>query len=160
MQYQVNNFQNKVQTLLEQTHRKIFHKQDIINKYNVTMIDHMMIYKNDKYFICFYDYVGNNSLTIEEFNNFTYSVNIIANAKQMTGIGIIVSKKSLCLSSKNQLDIENNKFQKESFTYYYSFCELNEVKLLQKVQNFLHSKQIYMYYSDGDCIMGDNIEFI
>ena len=74
----------------------------------------------------------------------------------MTGIGIIISNKSFSMPSKSQLEIENNKFNKESMTYYYNICDTNENKLLQKVQEFLHSKQIYMYDNDGDCIMSNN----
>ena len=95
MQHQDNTFKNKVQTLLEQTRKKVYREPEINNKYGLTVINHMMIFNNDKYFLCFYDKIGNNSITIAEFNNFVRDVNTISNTKQMTGIGIIISNKSL-----------------------------------------------------------------
>ena len=76
------NFKNKVQTLLEQTRKKIYREQDITNKYGITVINHMMIFNNDKYFICFYDKIGNNSIALGEFNTFVANVNNISNIKQ------------------------------------------------------------------------------
>ena len=159
MQHQPDNniiFKNKVQALLEQTGKKIYREQDINNKYGLTVINHMMIFNNNKYFICFYDMIGNNSIPLANFNNFVKDVNNISNHKQMSGFGIIISNKSFSLPSKSQMEIENNKYQNSSFTYFYSISDLNETKLLQKIHYFLHSKQIYMYDHDGDCIMADS----
>jgi hypothetical protein len=153
----MNLFEDKVQLLLEQTKKKVYRKQDIVNKYGPTItIDHMIVYKDDNFIICFQDKNTNNSITINDFNNFTNSVNTIANTKQMYGIGIFISNKSFSLPSKNMMEIENSKYNnKQSLTYYYNICDINEIKLLQKVQDFLHQQSIYMYDNDGDTIMGN-----
>jgi len=148
-------FEKKIQLLLEKTKKKVHTCSDIINKYNIYNVNHMIMYNNDKYFICFNDNWSNNSISPEGLNNFIASVNIIAGMKQMRGIGIIISNKSFNYHTKMILETENNKYNiGTGITTYYSISDLSEEKLLNKVQTFLHSHNIWMYDEDGDCIMG------
>ena len=58
------------------------------------------------------------------------------------------------LSSFNKMIPENKKFIREGdIVKYIRFDDKDEIIILHKLENFLHTKKIFMYDHNGDCIM-------
>ena len=149
-------FELKLQNHLEQTRLKIWNRDEIIYLFgeNIKYISHMINVNN--IFICFQTKITDNSVSVSDFINFSNCVNYISSFHNTIAIGIYISNKSLCNPCKIQLENENNKYTHSSpLSYFYNISELNENVLLSRIHNFLHQTfSIYMYDTDGDCIMG------
>ena len=154
-------FESKLQTHLEQTGLKIWNKEQIVYSYSqpesdiqINYISHMINVNN--IFICFQTKITDNSVSVSDFVNFANCVNYISSFHNTIAIGIYISNKSLCNPCKIKLENENNKYTNgESLSYFYNISELNEFVLLSRIHNFLHQTfDIYMYDTEGDCIMG------
>jgi len=147
--------------LLQARYCKIMREADI-KKYfgkSVSGIDHI-IYNESDYLICIQDKWQSSTISISEFNHFSKCVEEISkhqeilNNKQLKILAIYASNQPLSANSLEQFNKENERYKnKMSRIKYYTCNDKDEIIILHKLENFLHTKKIFMYDHNGDCIM-------
>jgi hypothetical protein len=142
-------FENNVHKQIKKTKYPVYTEREIINMFgnHITAIDHMITLDNIN--ICIQDKYCKDPIPIDKTNHFMQTVNTVSQIINKPCIGIYLSHSKLTKPS-NYAFMTNNQLNINKF------IEINgnsEKELINNLMEYLYSIQIYMYESDGDCIM-------
>lgn len=145
------HFENQIQTILNRTRLKVYREAEVTRMYgsNITAVDHML--KIDgKLLICIQDKYQEKNISIQQTTHFIYSVNTISRISKMPCIGIYLTKSRLSGPSMEAFIKENKNNNKNRFVEISG--ETFDI-LSTKLSKYLHTQNIFMYDSEGDCFM-------
>jgi hypothetical protein len=141
--------------ILSKIEYPIFSEAEICNKYgsNNKGIDHLI--ETADSIICIQDKHVNSKIPLDKINHFITCVNNVSNKSGKKAIGLYISLEGITKPSQNSFDDQNEK----GYNYFVSIFNNNEIKLFQKLKDFLYYHKIYMYDNDGSAIMLDEYEY-
>ncbi len=142
-------FENNVHKQLKKTKYPVYNELEVMNMFgnHITGIDHMIIL--DNMCICIQDKYCKVPINITNTSHFTQTVNIISQIINRPCIGIYLSYDKF-VGQNNKAFFPNNQMIMNNFIAIYGNTEKN---LISNLMEYLYSINIYMYESDGDCIM-------
>jgi hypothetical protein len=132
------NLSNIIYQKLLQTNQKIISKQDIINYTGIYNIDYIIDVPN--FFIC---------ISIQnKVHDFINDVIQLSHIFNRPSLGIYIHLFKL---DKNQENLfRNNNTMMTNFLYITTF---SNTKIINKLCKILYSYNIYLYDTNGDCVM-------
>lgn len=149
------DFENEVHEFLKRTNPDILMNEKEIRQIDctVTAIDHLLV-SNDVYY-CFQDKWLNSTISNSDFNHFIKCVEKVSSRLNNNKIyAIYLSNNDFSSIALKQFNEENEKYNKGLSNI--EFIKINHFyknTLFSKLHEFLHSKELYVYDNQGDCMM-------
>jgi hypothetical protein len=148
-------FENNVHNFLSKTRNDILMNETQIRAIDstITAIDHLLV-SNDVYY-CFQDKMLKTTISISDFNHFIKCVEkVSAKLNHNYKIyAIYLSQTEFSSVSNKQFNEENAKYKNGSSTIEYIKIINNKNAIIEYLQQFLYSKNIFSYDTEGDCLM-------
>jgi hypothetical protein len=142
-------FEKNLHKQLKMTKYPVYNQTEIMNVLgnHITAIDNMIVL--DYGCLCIQHKYCRDNINIAQTNYFTQTVNTVSQLINKPCIGIYLSRDKY-LGQDNNLIFANNQMNMNNFIAIYGNTEK---ELINNLTEYLYSIQVYMYDSDGDCIM-------
>ena len=148
-------FENNIHNFLSKTRHELLMNETQIRAIDstITAIDHLLVSNNVYY--CFQDKILKTTISISDFNHFIKCVE-----KVSTKINHSCKIYAIYLSQTDFSSISNKQFNEENAKYKYGLSTIEYIKIINNkdsiieyLQQFLYSNNIFSYDTEGDCLM-------